>query len=355
MTDATVSAGYARAVLELAVLKGGDPKSLAELSGLNLHLLENPDTRVPFRIFKALMLNAKDLCSDPAFGLHFGEESVISDMSIVGLICHSARNMGEAFHQMNRYARLAIEVEGHDVGNRFELKKTGKDMWLEDNRRNPDEFHELTESSFARFICETARHFGTAPFARSIHFTHPEPEYRAEYDRIMKVPITFSSDRNAICIHESWISLCKHPENRYVFGIFSDRADQLMANLQKAKTTKGRVESLLMPIVHTGNVGMENIAGKLGLSRISLYRRLKAEGTTFDRILDDLRHKLALHYLSAKKASVNEVAYLVGYSDPAAFSRAFKRWTGNSPNSVAKQSSIGIASAGNSKIPSPQY
>lgn len=334
MPDVTVSAGYARALLELAVSKGADAETLAERSELELHLLENPDTRVPFTTFKRLMLNAKDLCKDPAFGLHFGEESQFAEMSIVGLICQSAGTMGEAFHQMNRFARLAIEVEGHDVSNRFELKHIGDDLWLEDNRRNPNGFPELTESTFARFVCETARHFGTAPFARFVHFTHAEPDYRSEYDRIFKVPIKFGSDRNAICIHESWLSIRTNLENRYVFGIFSDRANALLTELQQAETTKGRVERLLMPILHTGNVGMDQIAQKLGLSRISLYRRLKAEGATFEAILDDLRHSLALHYLSGKKASVHEVAYLVGFSDPSAFSRSFKRWTGKSPSQI---------------------
>jgi AraC-like DNA-binding protein len=340
MPDGTVSAGYVRALFELAVSKGADPDILTKRSELELQWLDKPDTRVPFGTFKALMLNAKALCKDPAFGLHFGEESDFAEMSIVGLICQSAATMGEAFHQMNRYARLAIEVEGHAVGNRFELKKIGGEMWLEDKRRNPNEFPELTESTFARFICETAKHFGTAPFARFIHFTHAEPEYRTEYDRIMKAPITFDSDRNAICIHESWLSIRTNLKNRYVFGIFSDRADALLAELQKTETTKGRVESMLMPILHTGKVGMDQIATKLGLSRISLYRRLKAEGTSFERILDELRCNLAIQYLKGKKTSVNEVAYLVGFSDPAAFSRAFKRWTGVSPSEAMQFPSL---------------
>jgi AraC-like DNA-binding protein len=67
------------------------------------------------------------------------------------------------------------------------------------------------------------------------------------------------------------------------------------------------------------------------VSRQTLFRQLKVEGVTFEKVLDELRHKLALSYLGAEKASVNETAYLVGFSDPAAFSRAFKRWTGMSP------------------------
>ena len=118
---------------------------------------------------------------------------------------------------------------------------------------------------------------------------------------------------------------------RYVFGVLSAHAEQLLKDLESSKTARGRVESLLMPILHTGEISMDAIAAKLGQSRQTLYRNLKEEGATFEQVLDELRHKLALHYLRGKKVSVNETAFLVGFSDPAAFSRAFKRWTGMSP------------------------
>ena len=73
------------------------------------------------------------------------------------------------------------------------------------------------------------------------------------------------------------------------------------------------------------------IADKPCCSRQTLFRKLKAEGVTFEQVLDELRHKLSLNYLNANKISVKETARLVGYSDSAAFSRAFKRWTGSSP------------------------
>ena len=89
---------------------------------------------------------------------------------------------------------------------------------------------------------------------------------------------------------------------------------------------------------------MDSLAKQMGLSRQTLFRKLKAEETTFEKVLDELRHALALHYLSGKKVSVNETAYLVGFSDPAAFSRAFKRWTGFSPRD-ARQAAIAGAQA----------
>ena len=84
-------------------------------------------------------------------------------------------------------------------------------------------------------------------------------------------------------------------------------------------------------ILHTADANIDAVARKLALSRQTLFRKLKAEGATFDQILDDLRHKLAIHYLTEKRVQVKEAAYLVGFSEPAAFSRAFKRWTESSP------------------------
>ena len=117
-------------------------------------------------------------------------------------------------------------------------------------------------------------------------------------------------------------------------AIWSITVVKLLENLDRSKSTKGRVESLLIPVLHTGEATMDMIAGKLALSGQTLFRKLKVEGVTFEQVLDDVRHKLALHYLSGKKVSVHETAYLVGFSDPGSFSRAFKRWTGSSPTTM---------------------
>ncbi len=87
-----------------------------------------------------------------------------------------------------------------------------------------------------------------------------------------------------------------------------------------------------MPILHTGDANIDTIASKMGLNSHTLFLLLKAEDATFEKVLDDLRHKMALDYMNGKKVSVDETAYLVGFSDAAAFSRAFKRWTGLSPS-----------------------
>lgn len=93
------------------------------------------------------------------------------------------------------------------------------------------------------------------------------------------------------------------------------------------------VEGRLEPLLASGEVGIERVARDLGYSRQTLYRRLKAEGVTYERLLDGLRRRLALRFMR-EGLSVKDAAYRLGFSDPAAFSRAFKRWTGTSPSDM---------------------
>lgn len=104
--------------------------------------------------------------------------------------------------------------------------------------------------------------------------------------------------------------------------------------MERPSAFRREVEARIESHMASGDVGIDRIAADLGLSRQTLYRRLKEEGTTFEEILDRLRHRLALRYLRQDRISVKATSYRLGFSDPAAFSRAFKRWTGNSPRAA---------------------
>jgi AraC-like DNA-binding protein len=101
----------------------------------------------------------------------------------------------------------------------------------------------------------------------------------------------------------------------------------------RASPFRAEVEQRLEPLLASGEIGIERLARDLGYSRQTLYRRLKAEGITYEQLLDGLRRRLALSFMR-EGLSVKEAAYRLGFSDPAAFSRAFKRWTGASPSDM---------------------
>jgi AraC-like DNA-binding protein len=333
MPELTVAAGLARGLMELAVSKGANQAELSARSGIGVEELQDVDRRIPFGKYVALMRAGKQLSNNPALALHYGETNDMSQISVVGLIAYACETMLEAIAQINRYGRLVIEVDGSE--DRFSVTHKDGGVWAVDNRDNPNEFPELTESTFARMICGPRR-FGVTQLAKAVHVSHPAPAHRAEYERVYGAPVTFGADWNAVLLDEKWLSHKISVQPRYVFGILSDHADALLRSLENSKSTRGRVESLLMPILHKGEANVDAIAAKMGLSRQTLFRQLKNEGVTFEKALDDLRRQMALHYLGGKKASVNETAYLVGFSKPAAFSRAFKRWTGRSPRDVRR-------------------
>lgn len=325
----TVAAGFARALLELAVSKGADRDELARLSGLAAEELNNQDRRIPFARYVALMHAGKALTGDDALALHFGEAFDMADLSVIGLIGRASDSLAEAFEQTNRYGKLMIE--GGHSGDRFSLKRTDEGLWMIDNRIEANGFFEHMEANFARMVCTARRWFPDNRFMKAVHFTHAAPPWRDEYDRIFQMPIMFESDRNALLTDEIWLTQKSDHASRYVFGVLSAHAQSLLNDLESAMTTRGRVERLLLPLLHKGDIRAGRIAGQMGVSRRTLARRLRAEGTGFGEILDALRHRMALHYLKGKKVSVSETAYLVGFSEPATFSRAFKRWTGRSP------------------------
>ena len=343
MAKLTVAAGAARGLMELAIARGASRDALAERSGINPADLEDQDGRIPLAKYMALMKAGQDLCDDPALALHYAETVDMSEFSVVGLLTHACETMLEAFVQLNRYGRLVVEM---DLGtaDRFQLVQRDGKLWLVDRRPDPNSFPEHSEAAFARLACGPRR-FDQTPFVEAVHFTHADRGYRAEYERIFRAPITFESDWNAMQIDAGWLTHRVAQQPRYAFGILSKHADALLDDLESSKSMRGRVEGLLMPILHTGQANIGTIARQLEMSRQTLYRRLKAEGVTFATVLDELRRRLALEYLQGRKVSVNEIAYLVGFADPTAFSRAFKRWTGSSPRAIRSSGHRGGSAA----------
>ncbi len=119
-----------------------------------------------------------------------------------------------------------------------------------------------------------------------------------------------------------------------LLGLFDAFAKAITQKSTDSNSLRRRVEAQLEQMLESGEVSLDRLASKLGMSRATLQRRLKAEGTSFEAMLDGLRQRLARRYLRKENFSVKKTAYLLGFSDPAAFSRAFKRWTGRSPSAL---------------------
>ncbi len=335
MHEPTIAAGFAHGLLEYAVANGATRENLLAASGIGDVELDDHFNRIPLARYIALMRRAEVLCNDPAIALHFGASSNCSDLTLVAMIAGSCASVQMAFDLMNRYARLSLDVDGIDGPDHFPIRHTRAGALLIDNRQHHGLFPELTETTFARFATNIPKAFGRTAL-RAVHLKAPAPAYRAECEGVFGVPVTYRCRQNAVLLDPAVVSARMATAPRYVLGVLTARADELLQALENSRSTRGRVETLLMPLLQTGDVSMDRVARDLAMSRPTLYRKLKAEQVTFEEVLDALRHRMALHHLSNRMASVHEVSHLVGFSDPAAFSRAFKRWTGHSPRAAAR-------------------
>jgi len=327
----SVAAGLAGGFVHYATRQGACEQTLYAASGLSANSFQDQDSRVSMQAYESLILKAIELTKDGALPLRFGVCSDLQAMSIVGLVMHTSTSVADSFKQLARYSKLMVEVDVMDGGDRFSFEPEARGLWIIDNRPNPNRFPALTEMAFARLIGEFRKHFPERQFGLEMHVTHPAPSHAADYEKILQLPVIFNSHRNAMRIDPGWLEVEIDKSSRYVFGMFTERADALVSSLEQTTSLRGQIEAYLLPILHSGDVSISKVAEKFAVNRNTLHRRLRKEGVTFAEILDDLRHRMAIDYLCARKVSVNQTAYLVGFTDPSSFIRAFRRWRNMTP------------------------
>lgn len=320
----TMAAGMALGLIDFAAARGADRGVLLAMAGLRVDA--DPNQRVALDRYAAMLREAARQCRDPALAVHFAEATNFADLSIVGLLGYASETMRDALDQLNRYGRLVTDLAVRG-GNRFVLTPEADGLWLADCRIDSPPFPELTESTFVRMVAGT-RQFGDTPFVSLAEVTHPAGPSAPEFERALGVPVRFGAPRNALRVSQAWqeYRIALYP--RYAFALFCADGDRLLSQLAAEESLSGRVERAIVPLLHTGTISAARIAAQLGLSPQGLYRGLRAEEQSFEALYADVRHRFAKGYLKQGRASLKEIAYLLGYSEVSAFARAFKRREG---------------------------
>ena len=122
--------------------------------------------------------------------------------------------------------------------------------------------------------------------------------------------------------------------NHAMWSILQPELNKRLQDITRESSFKERVRACLVEMLASGHYSMADVASKLAMSSRTLHRRLKEEDTTFQRVLDELREELARHYLSVSDYSSTEIAFLLGYGETNSFYRAFRAWTGNTPEEI---------------------
>jgi AraC-like DNA-binding protein len=182
---------------------------------------------------------------------------------------------------------------------------------------------------------------GTREPVRPIEVTTPvRPSPAAPYEDFLGARIERgSANRLTFTVADATRTFLT--SNEPLWAAFEPELRQRLADLDAAVTTSRRVRAALLEGLPSGLVAVDDVARKLALSTRTLQRRIAAEGTTFQQILRDTREALARHYLANTRLPAAEISFLLGFDEPNSFYRAFRAWTGSTPERVRTQPTPG--------------
>ncbi|MEN0066896.1 MAG: AraC family transcriptional regulator [Myxococcota bacterium] len=346
MSEPTLTASLAASLLRFAVRHGADRARMLAAADLTADDLASPDGRIPISQYATLIGTGIALTGDGALVMRHAAATTVDALSVVGLIVDHAESLRSWLEELNRYTRLIADIDIADGADRYVLTEERGQVWVVDNLPDVNEEPAGIEDTFTRIIVSFRNALPDRPFAVSVEVTYPRPEHANAYDEILQAPVRFGAKRNAIQVHPSWLGTRLPPVNRYAKDLFQRHADQLLSELAERASVQAQLERWMLTEMHSGDVSMDNAARQMGVSRQTLYRRLKEEGLTFAVIHDRLRDRMACDLLRARKVSVSEVGVLLGFSEVSSFVRAFRRWTGVSPGAFQSGSPRTVQRAG---------
>jgi AraC-like DNA-binding protein len=265
--------------------------------------------------------------NDSLLGLHAAAEMDLRDAGILFYLAASSPTVTEALEHLVRYAGAeseAVRLEMSREQNETVLTARPVLAFDEPGRQ----FSEFIALAFVRILRSlTNRDF--AP--RRITFVHVRKCKLREVHTILRCPAEFAQTADSWVLPQSVMALPIISSDRRLLHILEAHAEDLLSERRSASGLPGLVENQLLGMLPTGRAQIAAVARQLGMSTRSFTRRLAQEATSFGEILDGLRRRLALHYLEDRRISLQQIAWLLGYSEVGAFNHAFKRWTGTSP------------------------
>lgn len=248
--------------------------------------------------------------------------SALHRLGFVAQLCLSAASLEQALQQACRLsplwstARFAYGLDADIVTIRWCPEALGADQ-----TPNAEHIAEAVALWLQLVVC-------TAGPAAAPSAVHAPSCAHAALGALVACPIRDGGDDLKLCFDAALVRRANSSADPRLYAVLVRYAEQRLLELTHAESTSERVRKLLAQL-ETPSVDAVLVASRLGLGVRTLHRRLRGEGTTFRKVLDDHRLERCLLQLQAPDASAKQVAYALGFADPASFHRAFKRWTGS--------------------------
>ena len=261
--------------------------------------------------------------------LRIGASMRSDEYGAFGLAWKSAPSLRGSYERSERYGRVLGSAEAYTLeqttdGWFFNLEKAG------DGRRGMQLSNEASMSA----VDVISKEVSTAPFQPiAVYFKHERRGDPSVYTNHFGCPVHFQSGRDALLLNENQIDAPNKLGDLNIVSFFDKHLEQELASVDDDQSLEQAVRREVTKVLCEGVPTLSFIASELGIGGRTLQRRLSSNGRSFQGVVDLARKDLAKRLLKETQYSLAEIAFLTGFAEQSGFTRAFKRWAGQTPRS----------------------
>src|ERR1700686_1269057 len=326
---------WVKAICRALEAAGCDSAALLTEAGFDPKSLDGPPARCPLTHTARLWRIAVAATEDPALGIKVASHIKQTTFHALGYGLSASSTLKEAFERVQRYCHVAsdaIEYEFWRSGSEYHFV-------IEPADNVADESVDALVAAYLR-MCRSLMGHDYSPLR--IEFRRARPDRIEDFHGLLRAPLHFDAPRTQLVFDRDAIERRLDGGNPELARQNDAISLQYLSQLER-DNIQGRVRDVLMQRLAHGEPSQEQVAEFLNVSARTLQRKLGDSGTTYKEILDETRRVLALAYLSSPGHSVSDVTYLLGFAAGSSFTRAFRRWTGQSPSGWRAEYSAGGA------------
>ncbi len=321
-----VPVAYPRLILEVLAERGFATREVLAGTDIAADTLEKPEARLSPAQMGHIVANAWYLAKDPALGYEIGLRTRLTSHGFLGYAVMSCPTLREAIRLGEKFVRLRTVLVA------FRLFEDGDQAVVEVNENYPTGImrHFLMESLLVS-LARAGTFITGAPWeSGEIWFDFPEPSYYSSYKDRLPV-MRFNRGANQLRFPRELLERPLIMADPVAAKLAVAQCERELALLGEADDIPMRVRAVLSHGAG-GYPDLEAVASKLFISSRTLKRRLQQHGQTFQQLLDDVRRRDAIRLLENPGMTLEQIAHRLGYADPANFTRAFRKWTGEPPS-----------------------
>jgi len=321
-------------IVRLLEMHGVDADRALRKAGFAPEVFRDPTARVPTSAADAVARSAAGRIPDPAFALRAARCWHPSNLGALGYAWLASSTLRSALRRLARYGRILGERA------RFRLEDSSRGLRLVFEHRRRDSLAGALVADFMlSIIMDMCRlNFGASLRPLEVTLCRPRPANPAPWETFFGCRLRFDAAQDSILLSRRDADKPLPVANRQIAGALDAILVKQLADLDRSNVA-ARCKALLLERMEAGEGPSEDIAKAMHMSRRTLQRKLADAGLTYQRLVDDTRRDLALRYIEDPAKSVTEITFLLGFSGQSAFTRAFRRWTGQSPTAFREKRS----------------